>query len=361
MFLYVCYQDLSKNNLIGVRKKIKAQCCAFGEVLGKVYYTIFAGHTFYLMEKDRIIDKAFSLDKKMCNESVLKWIHQYNILKVYIRYDFSDIWFIDFVRHLKELDIKTVLEFPTIPYDGERGYIRPIEDRYYREQLYQYVECCTTYSDCKSVFNIPCISLVNGVNIEEHRTKQYRDKDGNIVLIAVAAMAKWHGYERIIQGMHEYYSKGGERNIVFYLVGEGGQLSYYRKLVEEYQLQKQVVFYGRLQGEELDKIYDSSDIAIGSLGMYKVNIRFAAPIKLREYCTRGIPFIYGYEDVSFIDEKYFGYRISNDETPVDVRKVIDFYEHIYDGKDFVKDMRRFALEYLTWDKILQPVIEYYNS
>ena len=356
--LYMCYINLNKDNNVGVRKKIKAQCRVFEKAFGTAYYTIFAGQTIYLLLQDRIVDSGFAITKQMCNDITLEWVRKYDIKRVYIRYAFSDIWFLDFLSELKKRDIKAVLEFPTIPYDGERGCPVPMEDRYYRERLCQYVDCCTTYADYKTVFNIPCISLTNGVDMKEHKAKQYREKDGRIILAAVAAMGKWHGYERVIQGMHEYYSHGGKVNIIFNLVGNGGQLAYYNRLVNEYKLCEHVLFCGHLEGENLNAIYDNSDIAVGSLGLYKTGIQSAAPIKLREYCARGIPFIYGYDDFSFKDRIYFGYQVPNDSRPIDLERVIEFYNRLYDGKDFIQEMRQYASQNLTWDKILQPVIDY---
>ena len=358
MMIYINYSDLEKENYIGIKKKILAQCRAFESQFKTVYYTMYNGSRIYLMINNNVIEVEFAITNKQCNDILLKWIEKYNIEKAYIRYPLSDIWFIDFIRRLKERNIKSVLEFPTIPYDDEGWIRRPEEDKYYRNQLNKYVDCCTTYSNYKTVFNIPCISLVNGVDIHEHREKQYREKDGSIVLLAVATHVKWHGYERIIQGLHEYYSNGGQVNVIFNIVGTGTQLPYYQRITNELQLNEHIVFCGLLTGAKLDEIYDNSDIAIGSLGFYKIGLQSNAPIKLREYCARGIPFIYGYEDTSFNEENHFAYRVSNDATPVDIREIINFYEIMYNEKDFIRDMRKYTLLNFTWDKVLQPVVEY---
>lgn len=356
--IYIYCGNLNEDGFIGIKKKILAQCRVFRKSFDIVYYTIFAGQMIYLLDEDKIIDKEYAITKRDCYKAILKWILKYNIQRTYIRYYLSDIWFIDFLSEQKKMGVKSVLEFPTIPYDNEGWIIRPLEDRYYREELYKYIDRCTTYSNCETVFNIPCMPLINGVDITEQKEKLYRKKDGTIKLLAVATLSKWHGYERLLYGLHNYYLNGGGRTITFNIVGEGGQLQYYKHIVEENQLGKHVVFYGKLEGEKLDKIYDESDIAIGSLGFYKANLQSGAPIKLREYCARGIPFIYGYDDISFNDDNYFGYRMSNDETPVDIQNIIHFYDEMYDGRDFIKDMRAYTMSKLTWDKILQPVIEY---
>lgn len=353
--LYITYDSI--NISVGVRKKIKAQCRAFQKVFGHAYYTLYCGQMLYLLQEEQIIDKEFANTKKMCNEILLQWTEKYNISKIYIRYIVSDIWFVEFLEELKNRNIKCVLEFPSYPYDGEGWRKKAIEDNYYREQMHQFVEQCTTYSNLKSVLGIPCITLVNGVDIREQPEKKIRKKDESIVLLAVASMAQWHGYERIIKGMHNYYSNNGKKNIVFHMVGKGAELQYYNQLVDTYQLYEHVFFHGQLEGEELDEMYDNSDIAIGSLGFYKSGYHSGAPIKLREYCARGIPFVYGYDDISFQEKDYFACKVSNDSVPIDINTMIEFYESVY-NRDFGKDMRQYTLSYLTWDRILQPVINY---
>lgn len=356
--MYINYSDLNGERSIGIRKKILAQCRVFEKEFGTVYYTINNGQMIYLLLNEQVIEKEFAITNKQGNEAILKWLEKYNIKRTYIRYPLSDIWFIEFIEVLKKKNIKSVLEFPTIPYDNEGWVRRPQEDQYYRKQLHKYIDRCTTYANYNTVFNIPCIPLVNGVDIKEQKEKKYRKKDGSIILLAVASHEKWHGYERIIQGMNKYYSDGGKRNFVFNIVGNGSQLKYYQTLAEEYQLCKNINFCGKLTGEDLDEIYDNSDIAIGSLGLYKVGIRSNAPIKSQEYCARGIPFVYGYEEILFNKNQYFVHQVANDATPVNMNDIIDFYEQIYDGRNLIEDMRQYAILNLTWDKILQPVIYY---
>lgn len=355
--LYICYENLNDKGFIGIRKKILAQCHAFKKEFGTVYYTIFAGQVLYLLDNDTVIDKEFAVTKQRCNEIILKWLTKYNLKRTYIRYPLSDLWFVEFLKHLKEKEIKCVLEFPTIPYDNEGWIARPVEDKYYREKLYKYVDYCTTYANYETVFNIPCIPLVNGVDIEEQKEKKYREQDGTIVLLSVSSLVKWHGYERVIQGLNNYYLNGGEKTIIFNIVGEGEQLQYYKRIIREYQLEKHVFFHGRLDGQKLDALYDESDIAIGSLGFYKIDLWKNSSIKLGEYCARGIPFIYGYEDPLFSEDNYFGYQVSNDASPIDMEQIIGFYDAMYDNRNFINDMRQYALQHLTWDKILRPVMD----
>ena len=42
-----------------------------------------------------------------------------------------------------------------------------------------------------------------------------------IRLVAVAGLAKWHGYDRLLEGLGEYYRTDVERKVIFHIVGEG--------------------------------------------------------------------------------------------------------------------------------------------
>lgn len=360
--LYIVYMDLYGKGYTGVRKKVLAQIRAFSRSFEKVFYTIYSGQMMHLLLDDTILEKELALTWQECHRVVMKWILKYDISKTYIRCGSADRWFVQFLKEQKERRIVSILEFPTVPYDGELSNKRIItEDLYYREKMVNYADRCTAYADFDDVFGIPCIPLFNGIDIEEHPVRPSRKKDGNIVLLAVAYMAKWHGYERVIEGMAQYYMENDRKNIRLKLVGEGPELARYKSLVRKYGLEAQVEFCGELVGEELNRQYAESDIALGSLGLYKKGIERGAPIKLREYCSRGIPFIYGYEDTGFKGNEVFLMHVSNNSEIINMQAVIAFYEKISKDFEIRAKMRETALQRFTWDTILAPVINYYKS
>lgn len=360
--LYITYINFFAECYLGVKKKVFAQIRVFEKFLGKTYYTMYSGQIMYLMLQGRVIEKEVALTKKECNEWVLTWIEKYNITKTYIRYDFSDKWFLEFLMLQRQKGITSILEFPTFPYDGELSNKRIlVEDGYYRKQLSQYVLYATNYGGQDSIFDISCIKLMNGVDFAEHPLRKIREKDDRIVLLAVAAMSKWHGYERVIEGMAKYYNDGGTQKIDFKLVGEGPEICEYHRLVEEYKLQNRVEFCGKLEGEELDKVYDESDIAIGTLGYYKTGLIRNAPIKTGEYCARGIPFVYGYEDSSLTGTESYALQIANDNSAVDMKLIIEFYNEVYSNIEKIYEIRIDAEKKFEWSEILKPVIEIYTN
>lgn len=357
--LYVTYCDFGNVGFWGIKKKVLEQVNAFGKMFGRVYYTYFAWQMAYLMDGDQIIEKKVAVTRKEYNQVLCYWIEKYEIGKTYIRYPFADKWFLELLSFQKEHQMKTVLEIPTYPYDEELPYGRiKVEDGFYREKIKEYVDLIATYSYDKEIWGIKCISLFNGINIEENRMAEKKGQEKELVMIAVSSMAFWNGYERLIEGMRIYYSKTVLMPVRLKLVGKGPEENYYKMLSKKYKLQEYIEFCGELKGEKLDDVYDQSDIAISSLGAYKKGIYDGCPLKGGEYCARGLPMVCGYEDMRFSEDTGFVLKVSNDPKPVDIDKIINFYKKVSADCNFKELIRQYAEKYLSWEGIMQPVAEY---
>ncbi|MEH2946865.1 glycosyltransferase [Lachnospiraceae bacterium 56-18] len=358
--IYITYADLFHTSYFGITKKIMSQIKIFQQSWKRVYYTTRKGKMIYLMEGNRVIDKELAVTSAMCNKSIDVWLDKYKIQRTYIRYDFADRSFMNFLESQKNKNIKSVLEIPTYPYDGEITNERiRIEDEYYRKQLYRFIKCAATNTEAENIWGISCIKLLNGVDMDKCPLHMKKKIDKKIVLISVGSMAIWHGYERILEGIYNYYADGNqEYDIIFKIVGDGPEKGKYCLLTEEYGLQSRVEFCGMLEGEGLNRQYEQADIAVSSLGLYKTGIHSVTPIKGAEYCARGIPFVCGYHDMRFPEDAEYIMKVSNNSEPVDMRGIIDFYENIVLQKNLNRRMRDYATEHFTWEKMMAPIIEY---
>lgn len=363
--LYITYSNLEHNGYMGIKKKILSQARVFAKEFGNAYVTSYNGLLFSLITLDgRMVEKEAAYSKMECNAMLKKWIKKYEIKRTYIRYDYSDPWFIDFLQFQKTNDITSILEIPTFPYDGEPKSARiALEDTYYREKLHQYFEVCMTYSNGNKVLGMPVIELMNGVDLESIPLQQKKKKraDGTIRLIAVASMSMWHGYERLLYGLKKYYEEGGKTKIIVSFVGSGTEDSFYHQIVKENHLEEYVFFKGMRYGTDLDEEYNYADIAVGSLGLYKADIYQCAPIKLREFCARGLPFIYAYDDTGFKTVPEYAKRFENDDSPISIDEVIELYE-VIDKKNITSNnIRGYAEKHFSWEHTMREAIDYYLS
>lgn len=265
---------------------------------------------------------------------------------------------ISLFRRLRRAGIHAVTEIPTYPYDGEFVGFSFLSraglfiDRLFRRRLARQMDAIVTFSDATEIFGQRTINISNGVDFDSVPPHDYHaPEDGAIHLIGVAEVHYWHGFDRLIAGLGEYYARGGRRRVYFHIVGGVADSEMYDSihapgfatLMDKYGIRDHVIFHGQLYGSELDAVFNACRFAIGSLGRHRSGIKAIKTLKNREYATRGIPFIYSEQDSDF-DERYYIMKAPADESPVDIGAVIDFV----DTHDFCPQDIRQTVEHLSW-------------
>lgn len=289
---------------------------------------------------------------------------------IYIRAILVDCKYIKFLQCIKDKypNCKMVVEYPTYPYKKEliddiTMILYYYKDLIYQNELKKYVDRIVTFSEDQEIFGIPTIKIRNGIIVDEVTPIQscYPNTD-SIVLIAVAYMQKYHGYERLIRGLREYYIKDAGKRVELLLVGEGPELQTYKTLCDEYGLSDVVHICGKKEGEELDSLYDKADIAVATLGGYKIGIHMFSSLKTREYMAKGLPMVIGAPvDVFYDKDTPYYLEFPNDDSTIDVEKIVQFYDKIYGNKtrqEVVNEIREYAYEMVDMKKVLEPIVEY---
>ncbi len=294
---------------------------------------------------------------------------------LYIRYSLTDRKMLYFLQRIKVTypQCKIIMEIPTYPYDKEYWYSIDffflLKDMYYRKYLKRYLDRFVTYSLDGTIWGVPTIQTMNGVDVHSMKMIQPSGHPCNeIHLIGVAMLQKHHGFERMIEGIGQYYACGdtNKRKIVFHVVGDGPEKKRYEKIVQKYSLSGHVFFHGTLLGEKLDKIYNQCDLAVASLGMYKINLNYISTLKTREYLAKGMPIIYACQDGAMKQDYLYCLEVPNENSPIDIDHVIDFYDKIYKGSydkrlETIKYIREYAERTVSMDKVMQPVVEYIEN
>lgn len=361
--LYIIFEELDINS--GIGNKIRAQIRAFerlGYNVSLIYLKKNSKGCYESINDDcGVIKKFFFESNLLCQiewrlryGSVLDYILLKSIKKIYIRYThFSNPFFINFLKKLYALNINVVIEIPTFPYDGE--YLKAsfklkflhLIERCTRRYMKNYIDAFINYSNKEVIFGGNTICLHNGVDLDEISVKKNSDYSKCVHLVATASMAPWHGYERIIKGLYQYYLKDREIEVYFHLIGISENITSkkYINLIHEYNLAHYIKTYPFMSGKDLDDIFDRSHIGIGCLGLHRNRREVSKTLKNAEYCARGIPFVYSGVDEVF-DSENFVYKIDSNEAPVDILNIVQFL------KDLTVDamaIRSFAKMNLTWE------------
>ena len=220
-----------------------------------------------------------------------------------------------------------------------------------------------TFSDAERIFGQRTIRISNGVDFDSIPLHQYQAAaDGSIHLIGVAEVHIWHGYDRLIAGLGEYYKNTqGPRQVFFHIVGGVHPNERYKAnifhpgmqaIIDKYGIQDKIIFHGQLFGDALDEVFNHSCFAIGSLARHRSGITIIKTLKNREYATRGIPFIYSEQDGDFDNQPYV-IKAQPDESPIDVQQILDFIDqHQFKPEDIRK-----TVQHLSWKIQMQKVLD----
>lgn len=196
--------------------------------------------------------------------------------------------------------------------------------------------------------------ITNGIHTDRIpvRVVKEKERDDPIIFIGVAMFQASHGYERMIRSIHAYKQSiepTEQKKILFYLVGDGAMQQEWKNLVNELGLNDSVLFTGVKTGNELEELFAKSDIAVGKLAPYKINLQIASELKLRGYCARGVPFIKSYDDPDFPDDLEFAFSVENSDTLIDIEAVIGWFETLNVEK-ITETMRKYAETHLDYKK-----------
>ena len=209
------------------------------------------------------------------------------------------------------------------------------------------------------LWGIPAVTIDNGVSVDriEPRDSSGRMPGAAIRLLGVAGTSVAHGYDRVLDGLAQYRKAKppGGPEVFFDLVGENETVRALRARTAELGLEDAVSFLGYRDSGELALLYNRCDAAVSSLGVYRIGLKWLSPLKSREYCAAGIPFLYAYED-TLPGNATFAMKIPNDPSPVDIAAVVRFVERCRGNPAVSRRERQYAEEYFDWKIIMKRVL-----
>ena len=307
-----------------------------------------------------IAGKSVTWEWRIRFNKLLEYVIRNQVNVVYIRYThFANPFFNRFLKNLKKRGVVVILEVPTFPYDQEyvnlsvsQKIIKRTEE-IYRKRFKNLVDLVVSYTDVDAIFGVKTIKINNGIEIDKIKSRSH-SSGNDLNIIAVASMEFWHGYDRLIEGMKDYYAQNVTTKVMLHFVGnsDNRESAKYKSMVEKYNLGEYVIFHGFKTGAALDEIFDAADLAVGCLAVHRKGITTAASLKNSEYCARGIPFIYSEIDNSF-EGKSFVYKIEPDESNVKIHELIGFINSMNVRSE---EIRKYAENNLTWEIQMSKVL-----
>lgn len=359
----ICYftTENVSNDGAGVEYKINCQIKEFknnGYEVGYCKYDIDRRGLRKLPANCILLNHSF-------NQKIINKLLSYDA--IYTRYFLVDFNIIRILKKLKKIkpNLLIFMEIPTYPYDTEFSQKSPSLwlDKINRKKLYKYIDRIVTFSNDKEIYGIKTINVSNGVDIKKIQLKQFdNSNDKSINCIAVAKLAFWHGYDRIIEGLKQYKLENRKEQFKVYIVGDGDEnlIEDWKSKVIEYNLENEVIFCGRRVEKELADIYSKCSIAFDSLGRHRSGVYYNSTLKGKEYLAKGLPIVSGVKtELDEIKDFKYYYRVPADDSPIDFNEILKFYHKIYDNNDkllIAKEIRDFCLNNYTFSITFKKII-----
>ena len=323
-------------------------------------------------EGDTLIGKCLSESRVITNivlfRKISKFLKGKNYDFVFVRMMPTFHPFVEMMKEARRSSNKTIVEIPSYPLSGEeksdkrkwRKIIYKVSE-HYAEQSSKYVDLYAVIGDpCKKYLGRDAINICNGILTEGIPLKKNTSENKTeIHVLALAKMARWHGYDRLIEGLRIYKANGGNRKIFFHLVGNDGDgaLALWKDLVDKYENNDMVIFEGEKYGADLDNMFNKCDIAVASLALHRKNATVTSELKIREYCARGIPFIYSADDAMLSPDMSFCKKVPLDDSPIDINMLIKFVDTVRNENNINIVMREFADSVMSWDGQIKKILD----
>jgi hypothetical protein len=113
---------------------------------------------------------------------------------------------------------------------------------------------------------------------------------------------------------------------------------------------KYIEHLGYKNKSDIDQLINNVHLGISTLALHKKQLMEASTLKTREYVARGLPFIYAYTDPDLNeDSKEFALEFPNDDSLIDMEKVIEFAKKALEDKELPQKMRKYAEEHLDYE------------
>ncbi len=374
-FLMLFYiDDQTRNNT-----KLSQQMEAVSKMGHDVYYIGIGNDGIYLCHNSErefinsIKDSKINIFNRiqMC-KAACKVIKHSNFDIAYIRNMTAVPSFVNVLRQLKKCDTKIVVEIPTYPdfeeANHERRFTRKIAKKILmplEKKASSYVDLYTLIGEkANSYHGIRAINICNGIDVNKVSIwKRINDNSNDVHLIALANFCYWHGYERLIEGLANYYKNGGSRNVYLHFVGpdKDGSLAQWVSLSKSKNVFDNVVLEGSLYGEQLDEVFNKCDFAISALGEYKKGLSVDSALKSLTYLAKGIPFMHTGVTFESVEIEPFTLKVINDPSPIDINEILSKIDFLNNCNYESNILRNYCNNNCTWKEQFIRVFSELNN
>jgi hypothetical protein len=184
--------------------------------------------------------------------------------------------------------------------------------------------------------------ISNGIDVSCYKVRNISSKLGlnKIKILYIkggSSEVPWSGIERLIDSINSQT----ENKILIELIIAGRPEVKYNK----FSFINQV---GYKTKEELDELINNVHIGLNHLGLHRIGLHESSNLKVREYFSRGLPFINASIDDD-INESEFVMQVPSNDEKIDLERISKFIKKILEDNLHPQKMRKYAEEHLDYE------------
>ncbi len=356
---------------LGMTKKINAQIETLRSMGNEIFYTAYMDFGVGIYDNNNLLieQKLFPLR----NKRVFRFARMFflvNTARKFAAGKSFDLAFVrwtglgnDVIRMLKVLRKHcrfTVMDTHGY-FKGQKGngligrYISETTE-HNQKKVHGLIDLVLSETNENELFGAEVQRYDNGVDVSGTRMHEYIGDKNCMNMISIANERSYHGYDRVIRSMADYKKNG--LPIRLHLVGVLQPQTV--DLIKKLGVENDVILYGKQHGVALDNIYDKCNMGVGPVGQHRIGGKMGTGLKTKEYFAKGIPYFYGGNELIVPKNYPYVLEVPSDESLIDLKKVYDFCLELQD-KPIAQDMRAFASEHFSWNKIYSTMFDKLNS
>ena len=278
---------------------------------------------------------------KFCSD----FLKKENFGFLYTRFSCSENFY-DFTRSYHSIGVN-IVEFPTYPFYEECNSSDKAKFHNLVERVVKHCTYIFSPSPVQRIFHKEVFHFSNDMvyTPSNFHFPIYNNK--KIRVLCLANFQIWHGFDRLLEGLANYIrnTKDSEIHIDFY--GEGQMLQNLIEIADSLDLNNFVKFSNFKDFNFFIENACSWSFGISSLGLHRIKIETASPLKSRDYFSIGIPFVTTTYDQKFQNYS-FACKVPSDESHIDFGIILKYFRSLKKEK-VIRDFDDYYARNPPWE------------
>lgn len=347
---------------IGIAKKIRTQIEAFQKLGYQVTYSAYIDEGVAILEDDKQLrvypyskfnfSRINIIRRFLLMDACADYLHNRVFELGYIRWDAIDRKYLSVLKSM-HLSCKNVVMDSHGYFKGYRG--SGIKGKYIAfftrlnaKKISKSIDLVIAESNEIEIFGVRVMKIDTGIDVNQYKCHKYVGNKNELNMISVANETVYHGYDRLIKGIFNYKKSNGNIPVKLHLVGKMENKTI--KLISRLKLEDSVFLHGYQTGKNLELIYQQCNLGVGPLAPQRIGGKEGTGIKTKEYFAIGLPYFYAGQELLVPDKYPYVHRVEADDSAIDIKVLLTFYESIKNSTNMETDMRNFAKENFSWEK-----------